>query len=110
MTKSRLPEGFSELEPYVDEWSKPEMIDRLRQRTGSSMESLKQFYATIGEQIDQVMVYLNGFPSGGEGMSPADLNLYHMAKSFMEVSLAVDFWDAPDEPGVFDYERLTVTE
>ncbi|MCG2635140.1 MAG: hypothetical protein J4A00_09580 [Gammaproteobacteria bacterium] len=106
MSKQSLPAEFADLEPLVAEWALPTLKERLRKRTSSNMDELKAFYEVISARMEAVMEFLTGYPPKEEEM-PADvLQLVYLAKSFMEVGLAVELFHAPDEPDVFDFERM----
>ena len=106
MSNQSLPSEFSDLQPLVADWALPTLKERLRKRTSSDMDELKAFYEVISARMEAVMEFLTGHPPKEEDMAPDVLALVYLAKSFMEVGLAVELFHAPDEPDVFDFERM----
>ena len=106
MSERSLPEGFKDLEPLVLTWALPTQRERWYNRMNTSMEDLKAYYDQILPRMDEIMTYLNGFPL--DALPPECSRLFDLAKMFLEVSLSVELFNAPDEPGVFGPDRVEI--
>ena len=106
MSELTLPEGFKDLEALVSTWALPTQRERWYNRMNSSMEALQAYYDQVLPRMDEMMTHLNGFPL--DDLSPECSRLFDLAKMFLEVSLSIELFDAPDEPGVFGPDRVEI--
>jgi hypothetical protein len=88
MSQGRLPDGFSDLEPFM-EWSLPTEAQRIAMRRDRSDEELRSFYNAILPKMDDIAQYLNQFPL--DRMPNEAERLLDLAKSFMEVAQSVEY-------------------
>lgn len=109
-TAPLLPQGFSKLEHLVSDWAVETTHARLRRRVATSLPELHKFYETLAPQMDAVLTHLTQFPPRPADLPPQEYRLQLLAKSFMEVSVAVELLKAPDEPGVWDHEKMILQE
>jgi hypothetical protein len=100
-----LPSQFAGLTKWLS-FALPTPKERLRKRVHSEMSELNAFYDAMRPQMDAVMTYLMDFPADESQLEAPVLNLVRLAKAYMEVSLAVELFKAPDEPGVWDFEFM----
>ena len=54
-----LPEGFAELEPYVDDWAKPTRAERYATRLSKPLDELVEFYDAIAPRAEEAIAYLD---------------------------------------------------
>ena len=106
MSKTSLPQGFQDLEPLVESWALPSQRERWYRRMNSSMDELHGYYDQLLPRMDAVIIFLNGYPL--DDMPPECERLLYLAKSYIEVSLSVELFDAPDEMGVFTPDRVEI--
>ena len=59
MTNSALPQGFSELEPFVAEWALPARAQRYEARLSKPYEELVTFYDAVAPRAEDAIAYLN---------------------------------------------------
>lgn len=105
MTSDSLPAPFIALTPHLH-WAHPTTKERLRARANASMVELRDFYEALSPHMDNVLTYLRGFPPSEADLDPPVRRLVHLAKAYMDVSLAVELFHAPDEPGVWNFEDM----
>ena len=105
MKSTLLPERFAALAIHLD-WARPTTKERLRARASSTMPALQAFYDAMCPHMDDIMAYLRDFPPTEADLEPAVRRLLHLAKAFMDVSLAVELFHAPDELGVWNFEDV----
>jgi hypothetical protein len=108
MTAPILPEQFQDLSTYASVWALPTETARNKARRESRMEDLTAFYNAMLPRMDQVILYLNQFPL--DELPEDARRLFHIALSFMEVSLSVELTHTPDEAMAFDADRLVMAE
>ena len=103
-----IPTAFSSLEPFVEKWALPSEAERNRERRLSPMADLEAFYNTILPQMRAIISHLNAFAL--EEMPEPEKRLLDMAKSFMEVAIAVEMFKEPDETGAFPADQYRIQE
>jgi hypothetical protein len=108
MPATNLPEGFSDLEPFLAEWNLASEKDRYQKRLSKSLQELHVFYDAILPRMHEVMRCLQGFPAGDlSTLPPAVLNLYHLALSYMEASHPIELkWKGTDLNDAFPASRI----
>lgn len=105
MNNTELPERFAALAAHLD-WALPTTKERLRLRANSAMPALRAFYDAMCPHMDDILTYLRDFPPAEADLERPERRLVHLAKAFMDVSLAVELFQAPDEPGVWNFEDM----
>ena len=106
MTATRLPDDFTDLEPWVAEWALASEPARNKKRIASSIETLRGFYDALLPRMDTIIGYLKTI--GFDDLSAADTRLLHLALMFMEVAGAIEVFFAPDVPNSFEPERFHI--
>lgn len=107
-TTTTLPPAFADLLPYI-EWAQPTTKERLRYRANSSMDELTAFYEALKPRIEDVMDFLKGFPPVEASLEPPVQGLMRLGKAFMEAAFAAEIVNAPDEPGVWNFETMDLS-
>jgi hypothetical protein len=59
MTNLILPEGFTELEPFVADWALPTRAQRYEARLSKPYEELVTFYNAVAPRAEEAIAYLN---------------------------------------------------
>ena len=97
-----LPEGFSELEPYVADWALSTRAERYAARLDRPFDDLVVFYDVVAPRAEEAIAYLDGLNINA---LPDDATrLLHMLYSFILVSYAVNVFKQnriPDSGAAF---------
>ncbi|MCG2635005.1 MAG: hypothetical protein J4A00_08880 [Gammaproteobacteria bacterium] len=110
MTDHQLPAGFADLEPFVADWNIPKRADRFHKRVNTEYGVIKKFYDAIVTRMDAVIAHLNRYPVEEIGRLPeAESRLLNLAFSFMQISAAVECWEAPDN-GALDPDKVEIID
>lgn len=105
-SSNSLPPGFTELEPFVDQWAISTEVERNRVRRNSSMEEIRGLYKAVGPRLSDIIEYLNEFPL--DDMPDDARQLLRLAMSTMEITPAVELYRQPDVVHAFDAERVEI--
>ncbi len=92
---SKLPEKFSDLEPFAD-WCLPTERERYDKRLDSSMDELQALYDAAFPRLEDAMGYLDTFPL--DELPEDATNLLHLCYSLINVSFPVEVWRQPRVP------------
>ena len=103
-----LPGEFEDLERFAATWCLPTQAERHAQRVHSAMTDLEDFYRTILPRMDAIAGYLNEFPL--DKLDANADNLLNLSLSFIEVSLAVELFHAPDDSRGLPHGRYRIIE
>lgn len=97
-----LPEGFSELEPYVADWALATRAERYAARLDRPFADLETFYDAVAPHAEAAIAYLDG---QNINALPADATrLLHLLYSFILMSYAVNIFKQnriPDSGAAF---------
>ena len=99
-----LPEGFRDLEPWLD-WSLATEGERSAKRQSSSMADLQAFYTAMLARMEEVLAHLEQFPLGT--VPPDAERLLLMTLSLAEVAPAVELFGQPSVVDGYDIARFT---
>ena len=102
MTESQLPEGFSELEQWVDDWALPTRAERYAARLDRPYNDLVAFYDCIAPHAERAIAHLDGLDINDLG--PRATRLMHLLNSMILVSYAVNIFKQnriPDSGAAF---------
>jgi hypothetical protein len=102
MMGTSLPEGFSELEPYVADWALPTRTERYAARLDRPFDDLVVFYDAVAPHAEKAIAHLDGLSINA---LPEDATrLLHLLYSFILVSYAVNIFKQnriPDSGAAF---------
>ncbi len=101
----QLPQPFSKLEPFVEQWSLGTERERNNIRITSTMEEIQEFYDAMLSQIHDALTYLDSFPL--DDMPEDAQKLFNLTLSLAEVSNCVERFGEPAVPNGFDSARFT---
>jgi hypothetical protein len=102
MTESQLPEGFSELARWVDDWALPTRAERYAARLDRPYNDLVAFYDGIAPHAERAIAYLDGLDI--DDLGPQATRLMHLLYSMILVSYAVNIFKQnriPDSGAAF---------
>ncbi|MFW2828758.1 hypothetical protein [Sphingomonas sp. ID0503] len=103
----RLPAGFEELEPFVEEWDLPTFNARRAYRGGRSMEEIRRFYDAMVPRASDALALVDGhaFPDLPEDVA----RLYRLLLALNHAAMAIEVHGAPRAPYAPYPDQLTVT-
>jgi hypothetical protein len=105
--ESKLPIDFSELNPFVSDWSLPSEQARAAKRIDSSIQELRNFHMAVFTRFDEIVKYLNQLPNDPDALPIDAKNLYDLALMAMEAAAPIDLgWSSPDIEDVFPLQRF----
>ncbi len=99
-----LPQGFQDLEPFLD-WSLATEGERSAKRQASSMIELRAFYAAMLARMEAMLAYLEQFSL--DALPPDAKRLLLLTLSLAEVSPAVELFGQPSVVDGYDIARFT---
>ena len=102
MTEHQLPEGFSEIERWVDDWALATRAERYAARLDRPYDDLVAFYDGIAPHAERAIAHLDGLDINHLG--PKDRRLMHLLYSMILVSYAVNIFKQnriPDSGAAF---------
>ncbi|MCV7300382.1 hypothetical protein H7J93_12150 [Mycobacterium barrassiae] len=102
MTEPQLPEGFSELEQWVDDWALSTRAERYAARLERPYDELVAFYDGIAPHAERAVVYLDGLDINK--LSAEAKRLMNLLFSMILVSYAVNIFKQnriPDSGAAF---------
>jgi hypothetical protein len=102
----KLPIRFHDLERFDVDWALPRESERFQRRSRASMQELRDFYEAVTPRLKEIVEYLNQYSL--DEMPQEALHLLRLSLSLMEVSHAVELWNAPDLSGAFPQERIII--
>ncbi len=94
-TERNLPEGFEQLEPYVESWSIAGAANRSRRRIDSSEQERVAFFNAAKELAGPALALLDQKPL--DQLDDRETRLMNLILSLAHVSLAVEI-QGDDEP------------
>lgn len=100
----RLPEGFSALEPFVDDWVLPDSRARAAKRQASDMDAIREFYAAMQPVAESALAYLARYAP--DELPPGGTVLLKLMLALAEVSTAVEWYDSATVPDSFEFSRF----
>ena len=91
-----LPEGFADLEPYVEDWARPTRAERYATRLSKTIDELDEFYDAIASHAEAAIAYLDGLDLSDLPDDAA--RLLHLLYSMILVSYPVNVFKQPRIP------------
>jgi hypothetical protein len=93
---SRLPDGFAELEPYVETWARPTRAERYEARLSAPFADLCDFYDAVAPRAEAAIAHLDTLSL--DALPEDATRLLHLLYSFILVSYAVNVFHQPRIP------------
>jgi hypothetical protein len=97
-----LPQGFSDLEPFVVDWALPTRAQRYEARLSKPFDELVTFYDAVAPRAEEAIAYLNGLDI--DDLPDDATTLLHLLYSMILVSYAVNVFKQnriPDSGAAF---------
>jgi hypothetical protein len=95
-TTSLLPAGFSDLEPWVEDWARPTRQERYDMRLSKNMVELGAFYDAIAPRAEEAITHLDA--QDLNALPEPELRLLRLLYSMIIVSYAVNVFEQPSIP------------
>ncbi|WP_322029255.1 hypothetical protein [Paraburkholderia sp. J76] len=92
-SSGRLPAGFEELEPFVDQWSAATSHERWMRRALTPYPEIVEFYEAMFARAEEATVYLEQFPLND--MPDQAQNLFKLLLAMCQAAIAVEMHQAP---------------
>jgi hypothetical protein len=102
MTNLSLPEGFTELEPFVADWALPSRAQRYEARLSKPYDELVTFYDAVAPRAEEAIAHLNGLDI--DALPEDATRLLQLLYSMILVSYAVNVFKQnriPDSGAAF---------
>jgi hypothetical protein len=91
---ANLPEGFAELEPFVETWGIEGSANRAAKRSSSTPEEREAFFKAASPLMEKALDYLDERPVNA--LSPSEERLMNLMLSLAHIAPAVEI-QGPDE-------------
>ena len=92
-TRSTLPAGFEELQPYMARWVRDSNDERRETRSNAEMGDIVSFYDAITARAPEAIAYVEKYPLDG---MPADVeNLFKLLLAMNHAAIAVEMHGQP---------------
>ncbi|MGW1622832.1 hypothetical protein [Streptomyces sp. NPDC002172] len=102
-----LPEGFADLERFLERWRLRDAQERMEAMVAADIEELRDLCATMLPRIEAVVNHLNAFPL--DDMPPREQALFELALTFAEVTHPVDLgWAAPEVSDLYPLDGMNL--
>ncbi len=102
MSDLTLPQGFSDLQPFVADWALPTRAQRYEARLSKPFDELVTFYDAVAPRAEEAIAYLNGLDI--DDLPDDATTLLHLLYSMILVSYAVNVFKQnriPDSGAAF---------
>jgi hypothetical protein len=102
MSDLTLPQGFSDLQPFVADWALPTRAQRYEARLSKPFDELVSFYDAVAPRAEEAIAYLNGLDI--DDLPDDATTLLHLLYSMVLVSYAVNVFKQnriPDSGAAF---------
>jgi len=100
-----LPDGFQDLETWVQEWAHPTQNGRWEKRLRSTREEIKTFYAVVQPELERMLAHCDQYPLGGLPDDAA--RLFALTLMAAEIAPNVELYAGdPNVPHSFEERRF----
>lgn len=83
-----LPDGFAELEPFVESWAAPDFQARFERRYEAAMPDVLDFYNAMLPRAEEALTALEGQPLAS--LEGEWLRLYQLTMALAHAAIAVE--------------------
>lgn len=102
---TQLPEGFEDLETWVQEWAMSTQNLRWDKRLSSTAEELIAFYQAVQPRLEKILAHADLYEIGE--LPEASARLYSLALMVAEIAPNVELYNgSPDVPHSYDERRF----
>jgi len=102
-----LPEEFSELEKWCNQWCLPGTAARNNQRYASSFDEIESFYDAMMARADEALEYMSALQLGT--LTRKQENLLLLLLSLAEVGPAVEWYGSAEVDDGYDPKKVPLT-
>ncbi|ONH30882.1 hypothetical protein [Pseudofrankia asymbiotica] len=95
-TTGTLPEKFSVLEPWAEDWALATRTERYEKRLSKTIDELGEFYDAIAPHAEEAIAYLDTFDV--KDLPEPETRLMHLLYSMIMVSYPVNIFKQPRIP------------
>lgn len=100
-----LPQEFSELERFMDQWALPTQSERESVRRNTTQQERQAFYDAVTPRLDAIIARLDRFPL--DAMPEDARRLLHLILSLAEIAPTVELYrGSATVPYSFDETRF----
>jgi hypothetical protein len=100
-----LPQKFSDLERFVDEWALKSEEARFNKLHHVTLEHLRLFYEALLPRMEEVLLYLNQYKI--QDLPPEAKTLFYLAMTFAETAHPIDLkWEDVDFPDAYPWDKF----
>lgn len=85
---THLPDGFADLEPFLEKWARPHFQDRFTVRCESTMDDIRAFYDAMLPRVEAVLEALGDQPL--DRLKGPWRRLFDLLMAFAHVGMAVE--------------------
>lgn len=103
-----LPDTFTDLDPFVEEWALPTETQRYAKRCNTAMEDIQAFYDAIFPRSAEILDFLDGYSL--DDLPEECLTLLHLVYSLVCISIPVEAWRQPRVPDTGASEIICLAE
>jgi hypothetical protein len=103
----RLPNGFSDLEPFVADWAVAGSDARMRRRLASKEDERLAFYAAATPLLEPALAYLDQFAV--DALDHQQQRLLDLILMLAHVALAVERQGANEAVHAVNHAHFTIT-
>ncbi|MGF6915830.1 hypothetical protein [Paraburkholderia sp. BL10I2N1] len=89
----RLPEGFEDLDQFLDRWSTPTSHERWICRSTTPYPEVLRFYEAMFARAEEATVYLERFPL--DDMPEPAVNLFRLLLAMCHAGVSVEIHQSP---------------
>jgi len=105
MPSRKLPEAFSALQPYVDDWALTSERERFVKLHSVGIEQLRAFYEAMLPRLQAVLDHLNRFSI--RELPEEERTLFDLAMTFAETAHPIDLkWQDVDFPAAYPWQKF----
>jgi hypothetical protein len=91
-----LPEGFEDLEPFVDDWARPTRAERYATRLAKPFDDTVAFYDAVAPRAEEAIAHLDALDL--DALPDDATRLLQLLYSMILVSYAVNIFKQPRIP------------
>lgn len=105
-TEAGLPEGFADLERFLERWRLRDAQERMEAMAAADIEDLRELSTAMLPRIEAVVNHLNAFPLDD---MLAEQALFELALTFAEVTHPVDLgWATPEVSDLYPLDGMNL--
>ena len=104
----RLPAGFEDLEPFLDQWCLQGTQERHTRRETASMQDIRRFYDVMFAKAPAAIAFLQG--KSFDSLTAEEKRLMQLLLALAHVAVAVEVHGQPRAPHTPYPHRVRLTQ